>query len=625
MTDQPIRVLLIEDDEDDFIITQGLFGEIEGVFYAVEWARDDVQGLERIAARAHDVYLIDHRLGGRTGMDVLREAIEMGVKAPIILLTGQGEVEIDLAAMRAGAADSLIKGEMTARSLERAVRYAIERKRAELEIEKLAAFQRRSPNPVVEFGAGGTMGYCNEAADAMARSLGEHSIKAILPADTAQIVADCLRTGQTRQLQTTNAIRTFAWSFVPVPESQVVHGYASEITERLNLEAQLRQSVKMEAVGQLAAGVAHDFNNILTVIQGHANLLLEARGDDQEVSKPLKQVCAASERAGNLIRQLLMFSRKQVMQPRHLDVNEVLNNLSPMLQRLMGEDIAVEAIATQNLPGINGDAGMIEQVLMNLAVNARDAMPRGGSFTLATNTRRFAENAALLNPEARAGEFVCINVIDSGCGMDAVTLNRMFEPFFTTKEVGKGTGLGLATVYGIVKQHHGWIEVESHVGAGTTFRIYLPVDERPTDACSAAPEHQGVRGGSETILVVEDEEALRELVTEILTLYGYTVIVARSGAHALTLWRKHSDEVDLLLTDMVMPEGVSGRELAERLQRDTPRLKVVYTSGYSPGMAGKDLALLEGFNFLPKPYPPTRLAEVVRECLDGVESQRVPA
>jgi CheY-like chemotaxis protein len=284
---------------------------------------------------------------------------------------------------------------------------------------------------------------------------------------------------------------------------------------------------------------------------------------------------------------------------------------------MMGEDIALEVIEHISLPSVFGDVGMIEQVLMNLAVNARDAMPRGGKFLIATSIKAFDASASVLNPEARAGEFVCLTVCDTGCGMDPITVNRIFEPFFTTKEIGKGTGLGLATVYGIVKQHQGWIEVESNPGAGTTFQIYFPSTIKVAQSLSPARNEESVQGGTEKILVVEDEPALRDLVIEILTLYGYHVVPAGSGVEALRVWEEHRDDIDLLLTDMVMPEGVSGRELGERLLRQRPDLKIVYTSGYSPGMSGKDFALLEGFNFLPKPYPPTRLAEVVRESLDG--------
>jgi two-component system, cell cycle sensor histidine kinase and response regulator CckA len=624
MSDQPIRVLLVEDDEEDFIIARELFGEVENTTYAVDWAPTFEKALEHFQRRNHDIYFIDYRLGPNNGLDLLQRAQDMGIPAPVIILTGQGEPEVDMAATRAGAADFLIKGELTAGSLERAVRYAIAHKRAELEIDKLAAFPRHNPNPVVEFSAEGKLNYSNDAAESMAHSIGEPSLAPLLPPDIKQVVSDCLHTGNTRQFQTSRGTRSFAWSFVPIPESGVVHGYASEITERLNLEAQLRHSVKMEAVGQLAAGVAHDFNNILTVIQGHSSLLLDSFDENSPHSKPLKQVCLSAEKAGNLIRQLLMFSRKQVMQPRHIDLNEVIHNITRMLQRMMGEDIALEMIEHVGLPSVYGDTGMIEQVLMNLAVNARDAMPRGGKFILATGVQTLDQSVAVLNPEARAGEFVCLTVCDTGCGMDLITLNRIFEPFFTTKEVGKGTGLGLATVYGIVKQHQGWIEVESKVGFGTTFRIFFPSTIKIAQPLTGGTDEERVLGGNETILVVEDEPALRELVTEILLLYGYSVVTAGSGVEALKLWEKCHDDVELLLTDMVMPEGISGRELAERLQRQNPTLKVIYTSGYSPGMAGKDLALLEGCNFLPKPYPPTRLAEVVRECLDQ-ELRKAPA
>ena len=623
-TDQPIRVLLVEDDEEDFMIARDLFGEIEGSVYDVEWVASSTEAVQAFEERRHDIYCIDYRLGPANGLELLHLAQKMRVPGPIIMLTGQNQPDVDVAAMHAGAADYLVKGEIKARDLERAVRYAIEAKRAAVNIEKLAAFARHNPNPVVEFSADGSMTYSNEAAESMARSIGQDSLAVLLPPDIAQVVADALRTGNTRQFQTARGARSFAWSFVPIPANQVVHGYATEVTERLSLEAQLRHSVKMEAVGQLAAGVAHDFNNILTVIQGHSNLMLNGLGENTEFAKALTQISLSSEKAGNLIRQLLMFSRKQVMQSRHIDLNEIIHNMTRMLQRMMGEDIALEVIEHVGLPNVYGDSGMIEQVLMNLAANARDAMPRGGKFVIATSMRSISDPAIASNPEARAGTFVCLTVSDTGCGMDPATLNRIFEPFFTTKEVGKGTGLGLATVYGIIKQHQGWIEVESTVGRGTTLRVYFPASMTVTQPVSSSPSGDTkVRGGEETILVVEDEPALRELVTEILTLYGYRVLSAGSGVEALSVWERHRAEVELLLTDMVMPEGISGRELGERLLKQTPDLKVIYTSGYSPGMSGKDFALLEGFNFLPKPYPPSRLAEVVRDCLD-TPFQRAP-
>jgi signal transduction histidine kinase/ActR/RegA family two-component response regulator len=484
---------------------------------------------------------------------------------------------------------------------------------------KLAAFPRTNPHPVLEFSADGELIYSNDAAQRMAASLGEKSMLPVLPPETKAIIMQCLLTGENKlNLQTAIQNRTIAWSFIPIDESKTVHCYANEITERIALEAQVRHSVKMEAVGQLAAGVAHDFNNILTIIQGHSDLLLQAPDLTAPTEKSLRQIWSAADRAGKLIQQLLMFSRKQVMQPRYLDLNEIISNVSPMLTRMLGESVVFEFSPVPNLPAIYADVGMIEQVLVNLSINARDAMPGGGSLTISAAPRVLEPVACVVNPEARPGHFVCLSITDTGGGMDNATLSHLFEPFFTTKEIGKGTGLGLATVYGIVKQHQGWIIVESKVGHGSTFTIFMPCVGKPAEV--TAPHSQTplpAPAGHETLLIVEDEPSLRELVVRILEICGYKIYEAKSGLEALGVWEKHKDEIDLLLTDMVMPEGVSGRQLAERLQAEDPKLKVIYTSGYSPGMAGKDIALLEGFNFLAKPYPPSRLAQVVRECLDG--------
>ena len=620
MNGVPIRVLLVDDDEDDFIITRDLFAELDAKSYQLDWVKTYEAGLEAMVRRQHDVYVVDFWLGARTGLELLKQAKAYGAQAPIILLTGQGEHSVDLDAMRAGAEDFLVKGQIAAKALERSIRYAIERNRAEEKIQKLAAFPRTNPNPVLEFSAEWKMTYSNDAAQQMAASLNKDSLLAALPPDTQLIIVECLMTGQNKiNLQTSLQGRTISWSFIPNAASKTVHCYASEITERLNLEAQLRHSVKMEAIGQLAAGVAHDFNNILTVIQGHADMLLRTAKPGTDNEKPLLQICQASERAGKLIKQLLMFSRKQVLQLRFVDVNEIIGNVSKMLQRLLGEHVQFEFVQGQNLPAIYADVGMIEHILVNLSINSRDAMPGGGRLIISTSQVTLEPLASILNPDARPGDFVCLSVKDTGCGMDSTTLHHLFEPFFTTKETGKGTGLGLATVYGIVNQHQGWIVVDSQLNVGSTFTIFLPSAARVTETVEPAstetrPE---VPGGSETILVVEDESALRELVVCILELYGYKIYQAENGVAALKVWEEHKDKIQLLLTDMVMPEGISGRQLAERLQHQAPNLKVIYTSGYSPGMAGKDIALLEGFNFLAKPYPPHRLAQVVRECLDG--------
>jgi CheY-like chemotaxis protein len=295
-----------------------------------------------------------------------------------------------------------------------------------------------------------------------------------------------------------------------------------------------------------------------------------------------------------------------------------------MLRRLIGEHIHLECESAAGLPCVFADACSIEQVLMNLTVNARDAMPEGGQLTIRTAAVETDVDYVWRNPEARAGRFVCLTVTDTGCGMDSVTKSHIFEPFFTTKGVGKGTGMGLATVYGIVKQHNGWVEVTSEVGAGTTFQIFLPVTEKSPDIIVEKPSPP-LRGGQETVLMVEDELLLKELVQCVLEEQGYRILAASSGAEALQIWNEHNGEIDLLLTDMVMPGGMTGRQLAEQLRPRDPHLKVIFTSGYSQEVVGRDFALQEGINFLPKPYHPPTLVHMVRNCLDEGKSEKATA
>ena len=389
-------------------------------------------------------------------------------------------------------------------------------------------------------------------------------------------------------------------------------------TELHRLEDQLRQAQKMEAVGRLAGGVAHDFNNILTVIHGHASLLKQNASLSASAARSVHQIGEAAERAAALTRQLLAFSRRQVIQPRRLNMNQVVSEMSSMLGRILGEDIALQVNYFPKPALVHADASMIEQVLLNLSVNARDAMPKGGLLTIGIAITDLQAGPCTLQPDARAGKFVCLSVSDRGCGIPPEHLSRIFEPFFTTKQVGKGTGLGLATVYGIVKQHSGWIEVDSQLGQGATFKVFLPYFE--LEAPATTPEQKTealVRGGTETILVVEDEAPVREVVCELLTGYGYQVIAAESGVKALELWPGCKHRIDLMLTDLVMPEGVNGRELAEKLWAEQPGLKVIFTSGYSVEVVGKDFVLRPGIHYLQKPYPTNRLAEKVRTCLDS--------
>jgi signal transduction histidine kinase/ActR/RegA family two-component response regulator/HAMP domain-containing protein len=495
---------------------------------------------------------------------------------------------------------------------------AVERVRAEADLQKLAAFVRLNPNPAMELTGDGAITYLNEAAYKLSRSVGQDHPRALLPPNVHEIVHDCLEASQSPpKMQTIYEGRTLSWSFHPVKASQVVHCYVEDITDRLSLEAQLRQSQKMESIGQLAAGVAHDFNNMLTVITGHSGMMLARTNLPTEVSDCAQAIYFASERAAGLTRQLLMFSRKNVMKPQPLDLRQVVRDLSKMLKRLLGETVTLEFNPPPELPLVQADTGMIEQVIMNLAVNARDAMPRGGTLTISTELVELNEAYVQSHADARAGAFVCLRVTDTGCGMDTATMARIFEPFFTTKEVGKGTGLGLATVYGIVKQHEGWVEVSSEVGKGSTFNVFLPASSAPVKAPPPRPAVTApVQGGHETILVVEDESVLRDMAHLILQECGYQVLEAGSGAEALEVWKQNQGRIDLVLSDVVMPGGMSGRDLAVKLMASHPRLKIVFTSGYNVEETNTDFFRRGAAVFLQKPYTRADLARAVRECLD---------
>src|ERR1017187_6207277 len=355
---------------------------------------------------------------------------------------------------------------------------AADRRRAEADTQKLAAFVKENPNPALEMTADGTITYFNAAAERLMQATVRTRPAEILPDNTREIVAGCLQSGASRaNLETKISEHTIAWSFHPVLSSNVVHCYGEDITTRLSLEEQLLQSQKMESIGQLAAGVAHDFNNMLTIIQGHTSRLLMDPGLSPQVQDATLAVQGAAERPAGLTRQLLMFSRKNLMQPRPLNLREAVANLTKMLGRLLGENIALHFECPHEPPAIYGDAGMIDQVLMNLAVNARDAMPKGGTLTVKVEECWISPDYLEQHPEARIGHFVRLQITDTGCGMSDKIRARIFEPFFTTKEPGKGTGLGLATVFGIVKQHAGWIEVASEVGHGTTFAVFLPASD----------------------------------------------------------------------------------------------------------------------------------------------------
>jgi PAS domain S-box-containing protein len=385
--------------------------------------------------------------------------------------------------------------------------------------------------------------------------------------------------------------------------------------ERAELESQFRQAQKMEAVGRLAGGVAHDFNNLLTVIMGRSEFLRQQLPANDPLLRHVDVITQGAQRAAKLTGQLLAFSRRQVLQPKVLDLNGVIGGMAEMLRRLIGENIVLVTLPAPGLGRVMADPSQVEQILMNLAVNAHDAMPSGGRLTLETSNVVNDETYVRQHMGARPGAYVMLAVTDTGTGMSAETQARLFEPFFTTKGPGKGTGLGLATVYGIVKQSGGNIWVYSEPGHGTCFKVYLPRVDEATDAAESPDAAGASPRGHETILLVEDEPDLRELALEILAMHGYVVLEAAEAGEALRLGDGHTGRIDLLLTDVIMP-GMSGRELAVQLTARRPGLRVLYMSGYTADAMAKHGVLEPEIMFLQKPYSPAALAHKVREVLD---------
>jgi signal transduction histidine kinase len=389
-----------------------------------------------------------------------------------------------------------------------------------------------------------------------------------------------------------------------------------DVTDRRRLEAQLRQAQRMEAVGRLAGGVAHDFNNLLTVISGYTEMLLDDLPSGDRLRDPVLMMRQAGEQAAALTSQLLAFSRRQVIEPQVLELNSVVSNLTKMLRRLIGEDIELSVALAADLDRVRIDPRQVEQILMNLSVNARDAMPHGGRVTIETANATVDEHFAQFTPGLIPGRYVLLAVTDSGLGMDENTRSRIFEPFFTTKDPGKGTGLGLAMVYSIVQQAKGHIEVYSELGHGTVFKLYLPSVDGVDQPKEATDDQAASLQGTETILLVEDAEGVRALLQDVLTMYGHQVLVARDGEEGIRLANDHTGPIDLIITDIVMPR-MGGRELVERVVTTRPTVRALYLSGYTDEAVMRHGVLEAGAAFLQKPFTARQLMTKVRQILDA--------
>jgi two-component system cell cycle sensor histidine kinase/response regulator CckA len=628
------RLLLIDDNPDDrTLIRRALtreFAELE-----ITEVGDPVGLARAIEGAPFDLVITDYGLGFTDGFTLLDTLKGQWPECPVILCTGTLSEEIAVEALRKGLDDYVLKDPRRFMRLPAAVRSAIDHAR-----QRAAA--RAAESRYHELFDGAPVGLLRSLPDgrivaanaAAARILGYDGVAALLDANAGTLcaeaedrarIAGALDRGeavQNLEVQGRRQDGALVWVSVnarpakdPEGKNRYFEWSLTDITERRHLESQLRQAQKMEAVGQLAGGVAHDFNNLLTVIGGRCYLMLGKMGITEPLRREVELVRSAAERAARLTHQLLAFSRKQVLEPRVLDLGETVGGIEPLLRRLIGEHIEIVVTRPGGLGRVKADAGQLEQVILNLSVNARDAMPQGGRLTLATANATVDAAAARRNPDAAPGRYVVLSVQDTGHGMDAATRAQIFEPFFTTKEVGKGTGLGLATVYGIVKQSGGFLEVESERGRGACFKVYLPrVEEAVAVAAEAKTPGSRLRG-TETVLLVEDDESLRTLAREILTVQGYTVIEAASPLAALRLHETHPTPIQLLLTDVVMPE-MNGRQLADQLTTARADMRVLFMSGYTGAALTQREGDLVG-HFLQKPFTPDGLSRKVREVLDA--------
>ena len=433
---------------------------------------------------------------------------------------------------------------------------------------------------------------------------------------TEEVAVECMKEGATDYILKTSLKRLPSAVLNALEKIEAERAKEEAIKSLRASEEQLRQSQKLEAVGQLAGGVAHDFNNLLTVITGYCGLILRRLNPDDSMHSQVEEIKKAAERAASLTRQLLAFSRKQVLQPKVLDLNSLVTETSKMLRRLVGENIELVSALDPALGQVKADDGQIEQVIMNLVVNARDAMPKGGKLTVETANVFLDQSYTRQHIAVQPGAYVMLAVSDTGCGMDAETQKHIFEPFYTTKEKGKGTGLGLSTVYGIVKQSGGHLWVYSEVGRGTTFKVYLPRVDESVDARSLGEAHTESPHGWETVLLVEDEDVVRGLLRDVLEMEGYTVLEATGGSEAIRICKQHEGPIHLMITDVVMPQ-MGGREIAERVKPLRPEMRVLFMSGYTDDAIVHHGVLDAEVAFLEKPFTPDAVARKVRTVLDA--------
>ena len=661
LTTDSLRVIYLEDKPRDRELVAELLAA-GGMACEITYGQSRAEFEAALARPNVDLILCDYTLPAYNGTEALAAARKLQPDTPFIFVSGTIGEERAVESLRSGAADYVLKDrlERLVPAVRRALHDAAERryrKQAEARLERnhaeMMAIYDAIPLMLCLVNPADRVERINRTMAEFVASL--PALTAPLPPGNllgcvnalenpggcgrAQACANCpLRLAVTKTSMTgqpchqveadmslsqsgnrQEAHFSISTTLVRLEDQPKVLLCLENITRRKLLEEELRQAQKMEVIGQLAGGVAHDFNNMLAIIRGHADLLLlDAGRNSAATNDGLQQIVAAAARAANLPRQLLAFCRKQVLQAQPFNLNEALVNLTRMLKRIIGEDIQLQCDYASDPLFIHGDVGMIEQVLMNLVLNARDAILHGGQVRLVTERVTLEADYVRPHPEARAGEFVRLSVSDNGTGIAPGDLPHIFEPFFTTKGIGQGTGLGLSIVYGIIQQHHGWIEVTSQPGVGARFDLLLPVIPVPRPAGGAVESSARPPGGTERILLVEDESNIRRMTQKLLETFGYRVWTAESADEALEIWRAHAAEVSLLLTDIRMPGSLTGLELAEQLHREDPGLKIIFMSGYSAEIAVGDTDILArlGGCFLEKPCAVRTILETVRRCLD---------
>lgn len=624
MNNDIVKVLLVDDDEDDYILTRDWFLDMEQTRFLLEWVSSYDQAIKAIALCQHDVYLFDYRLGSRNGLELLREALNNGCLAPIILLTGQGDHEVDMEAMKAGAADYLDKSLLGAPLLERSIRYAIERKQAEQKIREQAALLDIATDAIIVRDLNNKILFWNKGAERLygwqaINVLGKNSQKLLYKSKSFQFEAALKSVinqgewqGELQQLTKDgrNLVVESRWTLVydQAKQPKSILSVSTDITEKKQLEAQFLRTQRLESIGTLASGIAHDLNNVLTPILMTAQLLETQLHDDY--SKRLLPILIANARRGAaLVKQVLSFARGLEGKFTIIQIKHIVTEIKHILKETFPKSIAVSIDIPPNLGTLCGDATQLHQVLMNLCVNARDAMPNGGTLTIAAKTIFIDENYVRLNLDAKVGSYIFLTVTDTGTGIPSEILDRIFEPFFTTKEIGKGTGLGLSTVIGIIKGHGGFVKVYSELGKGTQFQVYFPAVDTPSTLLTTDSELP--RGQGELILVVDDEVAIREITKASLETYNYKVITASNGIEAVAIYAEHYEQISLVLTDMMMP-SMDGPTTIKTLKKINSKVKIIAVSGLSSSENLTKAASSGVKTFLAKPYTTKELLETIQ-------------